>query len=210
MAEFDSIINVEEWLSDYYFTTDDKGESFGKRANGAVTDWKDEDKEHGKKLSRWAQLTGNRNALQTAFSRLSEDPGEEDLANVYGLIRRVFGYPEPEEHTFVHGDEESVLEAATDSGPSFAVLAAQPLSSHEDIFHAGLTHPATIDGKERDDLAVSDLISHLYLSETPPRFVVVLGGRWVILTERESWAARAVSCDRPGARRRTQQHQGPG
>ena len=44
MADFDSIINVEEWISDYYLTTDDKGSSFGKRVEEAVKEWKATDK----------------------------------------------------------------------------------------------------------------------------------------------------------------------
>lgn len=45
MADFDSIINVEEWISDYYLTTDDKGSSFGKRVDDVVKEWKQTDKD---------------------------------------------------------------------------------------------------------------------------------------------------------------------
>ena len=40
MASYDSIVNVDEWISDHYLTNDEtKGESFGKRAAAAVKAW---------------------------------------------------------------------------------------------------------------------------------------------------------------------------
>ena len=35
MAAFDSILNIDEWISDHYFTTDE-GESFSKRVTARV------------------------------------------------------------------------------------------------------------------------------------------------------------------------------
>lgn len=43
MADFDSIINVEEWISDYFLTSDE-GETFGKRVAAKVTAWKNDAK----------------------------------------------------------------------------------------------------------------------------------------------------------------------
>lgn len=54
MASFDSIINVDEWISDYYLTTDEKkGESFSKRADAAIKQWKADDKASGAAVSPW-------------------------------------------------------------------------------------------------------------------------------------------------------------
>lgn len=40
MATFDSLINVDEWISDHYFTTDEtKGESFTKRVKARAKEW---------------------------------------------------------------------------------------------------------------------------------------------------------------------------
>ena len=40
MATYDSIINVDEWISDHYFTTDEtKGESFTKRVKNRTKEW---------------------------------------------------------------------------------------------------------------------------------------------------------------------------
>ena len=38
MATYDSIINVDEWISDHYFTTDE-GESFTKRVKNRTKEW---------------------------------------------------------------------------------------------------------------------------------------------------------------------------
>lgn len=48
MAAFDSIVNVEEWISDHFLTTDEtKGESYGKRVARRIKEWKDLEKESG-------------------------------------------------------------------------------------------------------------------------------------------------------------------
>ena len=41
MADYESIVNVEEFIADHYFTTDDtKGETYGKRVAAVVKQWK--------------------------------------------------------------------------------------------------------------------------------------------------------------------------
>ena len=47
MASYDSLINVDEWISDHFFTTDEKGESFTKSVKARVKEWKDLEKETG-------------------------------------------------------------------------------------------------------------------------------------------------------------------
>ena len=46
MAAFDSILNIDEWISDHYFTTDE-GESFSKRVTARAKEWAALEKETG-------------------------------------------------------------------------------------------------------------------------------------------------------------------
>ena len=60
MAAYDSIVNVDEWISDHYLTNDEtRGESFAKRAAAAVKEWKDQDKTAAPR-SPWARLSARR------------------------------------------------------------------------------------------------------------------------------------------------------
>ena len=68
MATFDSILNVDEWISDHYFTTDEtKGESFTKRVKNRTKEWEALEKETGT-LSPIKRLQQHRGELQTAFA----------------------------------------------------------------------------------------------------------------------------------------------
>ena len=87
MADFDSIINVEEWISDYYLTTDDKGSSFGKRVEEAVKEWKATDKDaksagHEHTQSPLLRLTSRREALHTKLFALSMEATDDALHEV--------------------------------------------------------------------------------------------------------------------------------
>ena len=68
MATYDSIINVDEWISDHYFTTDEtKGESFTKRVKNRTKEWTQlEQESHA--LSPVKRFQAERGELQKAFA----------------------------------------------------------------------------------------------------------------------------------------------
>lgn len=91
MATYDSIINVEEWVSDHYLTTDEtKGESYGKRVAQRIKAWRD-DEAQSDHPSPWTRFTSSRQELQQALATLDEHSQEEATT----LIRRALGYGEP-------------------------------------------------------------------------------------------------------------------
>lgn len=64
MAAYESIVNVEEFIADHYFTTDEtKGNSYGKRVAAVVKQWRDDAKAaeaDGFSLSHpFAEVTAN-------------------------------------------------------------------------------------------------------------------------------------------------------
>ncbi|MFD3593202.1 Eco57I restriction-modification methylase domain-containing protein [Nocardia sp. NPDC058640] len=66
-------------------------------------------------------------------------------------------------------------------------LQANPVESIEDFLGTGtLITPAVEDNKPLE--SASKAVSAAFRSDTPPAFVVVQGGRWLVLAEAERWA----------------------
>lgn len=199
MADFDSIINVEEWISDYYLTTDDKGSSFGKRVEEAVKEWKATDKnaksagrEHAQ--SPLLRLTSRREALHTKLSALSMEATDDALHEVYDLIAEAFGYPQPQRLEFSRNGQPLTLTAAADKNHSLVILRAGQMDSVEDLTTVPLLgvdpelgHQNSNGEAKALDITAAKLVGELFLTEQAPDLILVLAGRWAVLAERETW-----------------------
>ncbi|GAA1180149.1 hypothetical protein CGLAUT_12015 [Corynebacterium glaucum] len=180
MATFDSILNVDEWISDHYFTTDEtKGESFTKRVKNRTKEWEALEQETGT-LSPIKRLQQHRGELQTAFAT------ETDLDTTNKLIHQAFGFGAPAQQTYTRAGETFTYEGWLGNAGTLAVIAADEPAETEDDLTA---LPATIaqEGKDPQTTKVSKLVGDLFLAAEPPEFVVTLAGPWVMLAERESW-----------------------
>ena len=199
MADFDSIINVEEWISDYYLTTDDKGSSFGKRVDDAVKEWKKTDKDaknagHEHVNSPLLRLTSRREALHTKLSALSMEASADKLHEVYDLVTEAFGYPAPQRLEFSRNGQPLTLTAAADKNHSLVVLRAGQMDSVEDLTSIPLldVNPElgqqNFNGEAKAlDITAAKLVGELFLTEQAPDLVLILAGRWAVLAERETW-----------------------
>lgn len=199
MADFDSIINVEEWISDYYLTTDDKGSSFGKRVDDAVKEWKKTDKDaksagHEHVNSPLLRLTSRREALHTRLSALSMEASADKLHEVYDLFAEVFGYPAPKRLEFSRNGQPLTLTAAADKNHSLVVLRAGQMDSVEDLTTIPLLDVNPELGQQNSngeakalDITAAKLVGELFLTEQAPDLILVLAGRWTVLAERETW-----------------------
>lgn len=186
MASFDSIINVDEWISDYYLTNDEKkNESFGGRAEAAVKQWKAEDKASGADASPWARMTRNRNRMQTALSTIDSDMTASVVAAAKE-VEHTFGYPAPEQISIERASETIRLFAAWDIARTALFLRAEPLANVEDLGKIKPLEEVTRSGKSWD-IPVTKLLTELFLSDQAPAFIVVIAGTKVVLAERESW-----------------------
>ena len=95
MAAYDSIVNVDEWISDHYLTNDEtRGESFAKRAAAAVKEWKDQDKTAAPR-SPWARLSAQREQLLKRLSLLDADNAASvaDAADIVDEVSTRFTPP---------------------------------------------------------------------------------------------------------------------
>ncbi|MFD1377631.1 Eco57I restriction-modification methylase domain-containing protein [Micrococcus antarcticus] len=186
MPSFDSMIVGEDWISEHYFTTDSTKESFHGEVLKLRKAWDDDAKAgHPTALSRFTQARGE---LQVRLAELMEVPG--GAAQAYALLRTALGFIGA---TTEFVSRRSGTETSIDhvwAGPSDDVLfiEAEPADSIEDFLaHSRPLGNVSVDGKP-DARSVAKLVSEIYLGEQSPGFVVVMAGKWLILTEPERWA----------------------
>ncbi len=185
MASFDSIVVGEDWISEHYFTTDSVKESFHGKVMELRKAWDAEAKE-GRKTVR-SSLLSAAGDLHTILGSLAENP--EAAPKAHAMVRESFGNQgELTPFTAERAGSELVIpDAQLASTPNVLFVQANPVESIEDFLGEGtLITAATEENKPLE--SASRAVSAAYRSDTPPAFVVVQAGRWLLLTEAERWA----------------------
>lgn len=187
MASYDSIVVGEDWISEYFFTTDSPRESFQAKVIELRKQWDAEAKE-GRDTVR-QQLMADTRGLHTALSTLAENPG--GAADSHALVRQTFGFTAAlgEFASERAGAELRLPNAQLPGVTSTLFLQANPVESIDDLLDpqtGHLLHPAEEDGKPIE--SVSKAISAVFRADDPPAFVVVQAGQWILLAESERWA----------------------
>ena len=180
MATYDSIINVDEWISDHYFTTDEtKGESFTKRVKDRTKEWAQLEVESNAP-SPIKRLQAQRSELQQAFA--TQSPTD-------ALVRTAFSYGAPTAQTYTRAGEKFTYQGWAGNAGTLVVISAKPNenTTEEDLTSLPVTGGIATEGKEPETAKVSKLVGDLFLAAEPPEFIVVLAGPWALLAERESW-----------------------
>ncbi|KLN71611.1 restriction endonuclease subunit M [Rhodococcus erythropolis] len=187
MASFDSIVIGEDWISEHYFTTDSVKESFHGKVMELRKLWDAEAKEARSTVR--SDLLATCSELQVALAGLAENP--DGALTAHALVRKAFGYPAGLT-TFAAeraGSDLEIPDAQLDGIASALFLQAVPVDSIEDLLDPAtglLLTPATEDGKPI--ASASKAASAAFRSDTPPAFVVVQAGQWLLLAEAERWA----------------------
>ncbi|STX07478.1 class I SAM-dependent DNA methyltransferase [Kocuria rosea] len=195
MAAYDSILVVEDWISEHYLTTDSTKASFKAKVADRVKDWKAEEADDQATVR--SRFSAARTRLIPALSAFGDaenakdtDRSLEDVAaSAHELVRTVLDYRGPAQgQTFTRGSGELQLEAWRSGEGDVVVLEARPAGSLEDVVSSDSRLLGTVaqDGKSMP-LSTPKVVSELYAADEPPAFVVVLAGRWFVLTERERW-----------------------
>lgn len=188
MPSFDSIVVGEDWISEHFFTTDSTKESFQAEVVRLRKSWDEQAKEgHSTTLSRFSEVRGR---LQVLLAGLSEDPSGAPAA--YRILRDALGFRGPtSEVTFERSGTETLVPGvrATENDEVLFVEAS-PADAAEDVLSTVLPlGRVLVDGKKpRPALTVAKTVSEIYLSEKSPQYVVIMAGRWLVLTEQERWA----------------------
>ena len=180
MASYDSLINVDEWISDHFFTTDEKGESFTKSVKARVKEWKDLEKETGS-LSPAERFKKARGELQNAYATADQDAAQRTL-------RRALGYGAPTTRTFERANHTVAYSGWAGADDTLIVLNADPIEDLEDITTTPVEGGITRKDREPEEFPVAKLVGELFLTDDAPEFIVVLAGAWVVLAYRETWA----------------------
>ncbi|APF40835.1 DNA methyltransferase [Neomicrococcus aestuarii] len=199
MPAFESVVVVEDWISDHYFTSEGKGETFQKQVGELRKQWDADAKDgHDTVLKRFSAA---RLKLQTDMAALSELTGEEAAAaaqETYAQLREVLGirgqltdleFERGSSNAQVHGlwlgDTQDVL-----------WIEGTPAVGDDALSESTLLGTNHLDNKERADQPLAKLLSELYLSEPSPKYIVVASGSSLFLTERERWPeGRYLSAD---------------
>lgn len=187
MATFDSIVVGEDWISEHYFTTDSVKESFHGKVMELRKFWDAEAKE-GRTTVRSRLLSSGRD-LQVALAALAENPDATSAA--HAQVRDALGYL-GELSAFRAeraGSEIEIPDAQLAGFPNVLFLQARPAASVESLLAPDeglLIKPAVEDGKALE--SVSKTVSAAFRSDTPPAFVLVQAGQWMLLAEAERWA----------------------
>ena len=180
MATYDSIINVDEWISDHYFTTDEtKGESFTKRVKNRTKEWAQLEEESNTP-SPIKRFQAERGELQQAFA--TQSPTD-------ALVRTAFSYGAHTAQTYTRAGEKFTYQGWVGNAGTLVVISAKPNedTTEEDLTTLPVTGGIAAEGKEPENAKVSKLVGDLFLAAEPPEFIVVLAGAWAVLAERESW-----------------------
>lgn len=181
MASYDSLINVDEWISEHFFTTDEtKGESFTKSVKARVKEWKDLEKETGS-LSPAERFKKARGELQNAYATADQEAALQ-------ILRRALGYGTPTQRTYERATHTVAYSGWAGADDTLLVLEADPIDDVEDITTTPVAGGITQKDREPETFPVAKLVGELFLTDDAPEFIVILAGPWAVLANRETWA----------------------
>ncbi len=191
----DALILGEDFISEHYFSTDARSQSFGARVIDRRKQW-DSAHADGHDTTR-ARYTAQRRDLDRAFLGLAENADADVLDGLYARLRDILGYTNP-----VRFDTERIGGTDNQPGPVLAVRSrglsgAAPLVIVEARGQLGLEDLLAKDEKSLlrnfhlDDgepiVSVARLLSQLFVAADGPQFALVLAGGLALVTERERW-----------------------
>ncbi|MGO3152732.1 MAG: DNA methyltransferase [Galactobacter sp.] len=198
MASFDSIVIGEDFVSEHFFTTDAKKESFLAEVLKRRKVW-DEDEAAGHDSVR-TSFASARGKLIEALSALEEAPSDDTIATSADLLRTSLGFAPTSGHdvTLQRGTRELNVPNATRSGVLLH-LTAHPAGSPDDILarldsdderpNAGrpLGTVTEVGTDKAQTYSTAELVSEAFLSDDAPSWVMVTAGRWILITQAEKW-----------------------
>lgn len=195
MPTSDAFVVGDDFLSEHYFTTDATKESF----HGLVLDRRKAWDAATHDTSR-SRFTARRGELATALAALYADPAIEQghrtatpiaVTDAHARLREVLGYASREFATTASGPVTWFNTAGVTADPPFALIEAEPAAALEDLFTKEPHHRLLTDWHVDDrttETSVTKAISRLFNADDGVQFVLVLAGRWALVTEAARWA----------------------
>jgi len=193
MSITDAIVVGEGWISEHYFTTDAKSESFQAKVLERRKTWDAEAAESRPTVrSRFIEA---RQSLEVDLGSLGDyaDPvsAREAADDVHERLVTVLGLDAHGLHLDRQGRVLRVSAPGIADGAPLAVVLGSPVGTVEELLAKdGLTlpEPGVALGGDVAYTSCARLVSALFVEDGAPDLVLVLAGRWVLLAERERWA----------------------
>ncbi|BBY73588.1 restriction endonuclease subunit M [Mycolicibacterium parafortuitum] len=194
MATSDALILGEDFLSEHYFTTDARSQSFQAKVTERRKTW-DAEREQGQPTPR-SRYTEARGDLGRTFIGLAENADADVLDALYGRLRDILGYDNPvrwETHRIGGRDDEPgpALSVRTRglTGPApLVIIEARGALALEDLLSKDeKSLLRTFHTDDEEIVSAARLLSHLFVADDGPQFALVLAGELALITERERW-----------------------
>lgn len=190
----DALIVGEDFISEHYFTTDAKSQSFQAKVLDRRKQW-DAAKADGHPTTR-TRYTEERGRLGRVFNGLSENADTETLDGLYATLRHILGFDNA-----VRWESERIGGSETEPGPAvlmrsrdlggaapFVMIEARGGLDIEDLLAKNEKTLLRDFHTDTDTISsVAGLLSHLFVSDESPKFALVLAGGTALITERERW-----------------------
>jgi len=186
----DAFIVAEDWISEHYFTTDAKSQSFGARLVQRRREW-DELADDTIATPR-SRFMGIRARLSSAFANLSDRADAETLRDrIYEPLRSALGFAGGNLVSERRGPLALLRPGDLMEGVSVAIIEARAVEQFEELLQrdaATLLEPYLPEDDENHPIdSVARLLSQLFVTTAGPEFAVVLAGNWVLVAERARW-----------------------
>ncbi|MFD0449592.1 DNA methyltransferase [Rhodococcus aetherivorans] len=194
MTPSDALVLGEDFISEHYFGTDAKSQSFQAKVLERRKQW-DTAKDNGDATPR-TRYTEHRNALTRTFNGLSEAADEDLLDELYRQLRMILGFD-----ASLRWECERLGGSDTEPGPVLAfrsrgltgpaplvIVEARANLTIDDLL--GKTEKTLLREFHTDDEAITStasLLSRLFVADDGPQFALVLAGGLALVTERERW-----------------------
>jgi hypothetical protein len=184
MSASDAIVVGEAWISEHYFTTDARSESFQAKVLERRKAWDGADT--GTARSRFTQARGD---LESALAGLVETQDPEEIRAVYKTIIDVLGFTRDGLVVEVDGPLHRISTPGLTGGAPLVLIDAKPADSLEALLVRDsdtLLAPYSVDDTDTIT-SVARLLSALFVADDGPSFALVLAGRWALVAEQERW-----------------------
>jgi hypothetical protein len=188
MPSSDALVIGEDWISEHYFTTDAKSQSFQAMVLQRRKTWDEVDEGVSTIRSRF---TSARGLLEASLAALLAGEGDGDgLPELYAELREILGYHSGEYSLKTDGPVVQVSAPEITVGAPLALIEAKAVEAVEELLAKdadNLLTPFVVDEKSTLTSA-GRLLSTLFVDEDGPEFALVMAGRWLLIAERARWA----------------------
>ncbi|WP_341953388.1 class I SAM-dependent DNA methyltransferase [Salinibacterium sp. TMP30] len=187
----EAIVIGEGWLSEHYFTTEAKSQSFRAQVLARRKEWDEQDADgHPSVRARFSAL---RAAIESRLATL--DAGDSDLAirdELYVPLRNALGFGGGGNQLTQDGPLLRLTQPGLSDGSPLVIVEGRPVDTVEDLLAKDddtLLVPFEVDDNAKHNItSISRMLSTLFTDDEGPSFALAFAGKWLLVAERERWA----------------------